>query len=62
MPLDQRRWIKLLEKHGWTLTRGGKHAVKLTKPGHRPIPLPHHSGGTYDKSLDAAIRRQAGLR
>lgn len=41
------------------MVRGGKHAVKMTKPGCRPIPLPYHGGRTYDKALDSAIRRQA---
>ena len=41
-PLNQRRGIRLLEQNGWTLTRGGKHAVKMEKPGHRPVTLRHH--------------------
>jgi predicted RNase H-like HicB family nuclease len=32
---------RLLEANGWTETAGGKHVVKMTKPGHRPITLPH---------------------
>lgn len=44
-------------------TRGGKHVVKMTKPGHRPITLPHDKGkGGYAPGLTAAILRQAGLR
>ncbi|MGH4001169.1 MAG: hypothetical protein ACRDTJ_27350 [Pseudonocardiaceae bacterium] len=31
---------RLLEQHGWTCERGGKHQIKMTKPGHRPITLP----------------------
>lgn len=38
--LSQRTARKLLEEHGWTQTIGGKHSVKMTKPGHRPITLP----------------------
>ncbi len=57
--MNQRQWRKRLEAEGWTMARGGKHAVKMTKPGHRPIPLPYHGGKTYGKALDAAIRRQA---
>jgi predicted RNA binding protein YcfA (HicA-like mRNA interferase family) len=61
MPRNQREWIKALEDEGWTRERGGKHVVKMTKAGQRPITLPHHRGATYSKGLDAAIRKQAGL-
>ena len=61
MPRNQREWIKALEDEGWTRERGGKHVVKMTKAGQRPITLPHHRGATYGKGLDAAIRKQAGL-
>lgn len=60
MPLNQKQWIKLLQENGWTMTQGTKH-VKMTKPGERPITLPMHHRRAYGKSLDAAIRRQAGL-
>ena len=44
-------------------TVGGKHVVKMTKPGHRPITLPHDKGGGgYPIGLSMAILRQAGLR
>ena len=59
--LDQRSARRLLERHGWRMTRGGKHVVKMEKEGGRPITLPHHSGKSYGKGLTAAIRRQAGL-
>ena len=36
MVLNQKAARKLLEQHGWTMTRGGKHVVKMTKPGERP--------------------------
>lgn len=62
MPQNQRGWIRELQQHGWSKETGGHHVVKMTKPGHRPITLPRHKGQTYGKSLDAAIRRQAGLR
>ena len=61
MPRSQREWIKALEDEGWLRERGGKHQVKMVKPGKRPITLPQHKGRTYSKGLDAAIRRQAGL-
>jgi predicted RNA binding protein YcfA (HicA-like mRNA interferase family) len=50
-----------LEAHGWAATRGGKHVVKMEKPGHRPITLPKHRGGDYGRSLTSAILREAGL-
>jgi hypothetical protein len=28
------------------MTRGGKHVVKMTKPGERPITLPRHKTAT----------------
>jgi predicted RNA binding protein YcfA (HicA-like mRNA interferase family) len=61
MPSNQREWIKRLEAAGWVRERGGKHVVKMTKEGMRPITLPHHRGQTYGKGLDAAIKRQAAL-
>jgi predicted RNA binding protein YcfA (HicA-like mRNA interferase family) len=48
-PLSQKKAIKLLEDNGWTLARGGKHVVKMTKPGNRPITLPHHKAATTAK-------------
>ena len=59
--LNQRMARKLLERDGWTMTGGGKHAIKMEKPGHRPITLPHHRGADYGRGLSAAIRKQAGL-
>ena len=40
--LNQQSAKKLLEEHDWVETLGGKHVVKMTKAGHRPITLPHH--------------------
>ena len=60
---NQRSMKHLLEANGWTETLGGRHVVKMTKPGHRPITLPHDKGGGgYPPGLTAAILRQAGLR
>jgi predicted RNA binding protein YcfA (HicA-like mRNA interferase family) len=59
--LNQRSAQKLLEQHGWRRTTGGKHVVKMVKPGHRPITLPHHQGEDYGRGLTAAILTQAGL-
>src|SRR5579871_5677793 len=52
----------LLEGHGWKRTLGGKHNVKMEKPGWRPITLPMHNRRDYSRSLKNAILRQAGLR
>jgi predicted RNA binding protein YcfA (HicA-like mRNA interferase family) len=60
--LNQREAKQLLKANGWTEERGGKHDVKMTKPGHRPITLPMHGGHDYSRDLTAAILRQAGLR
>lgn len=61
MPMNQKQWIRELAAHGWSVSKGGKHVVKMTKAGERPITLPMHKGATYGAGLDAAIRRQAGL-
>jgi predicted RNA binding protein YcfA (HicA-like mRNA interferase family) len=60
VPRNQREWIKALQDEGWVRERGGKHQVKMVKPGKRPM-LPQNRGRTYSKGLDAAIRKQAGL-
>lgn len=49
--LDQRSAIRLLEEHGWTRTVGGKHQVKMVKPGCHPITLPATRRGDYSKGL-----------
>lgn len=51
---------KLLEEQGWEAGRGGKHQVKMTKPGMRPITLPQHAKD-YPVGLTRAILKQAGL-
>jgi predicted RNase H-like HicB family nuclease/predicted RNA binding protein YcfA (HicA-like mRNA interferase family) len=47
--LNQRKAIKLLREDGWTQVRGGKHQVKMTKPGRRPITLPRHKAATTNR-------------
>ncbi|MGI9113244.1 MAG: type II toxin-antitoxin system HicA family toxin [Gaiellaceae bacterium] len=59
--LNQAAARKLMEADGWVVARGGKHVVKMTKPGMRPVTLPFHGGQAYGKALSAAIRKQAGL-
>jgi len=58
---NQRSLKALLEADDWTGTLGGKHDVKMTKPGERPITLPNHGGEDYSRDLTARILRQAGL-
>lgn len=61
MPMNQKQWRKVLERRDWFCETGGKHVVKMTKDGHRPITLPMHKGRTYPVGLHDAIRKQAGL-
>jgi len=56
--LNQKSAKKLAEKNGWAETQGGKHNIKMEKPGYRPVTLPHHQGTDYSKGLAAAIRKQ----
>jgi predicted RNA binding protein YcfA (HicA-like mRNA interferase family) len=60
--LNQKKAIKLLKENGWTQARGGKHQVKMTKAGCRPITLPQHKGRDYQPGLASAILKQAGLQ
>ncbi|MDQ2630728.1 MAG: type II toxin-antitoxin system HicA family toxin [Actinomycetota bacterium] len=60
--LNQKSAIRLLEDNGWDRATGGKHQVKMTKEGRRPITLPAHRGGDYSRGLTAAILKPAGLR
>ena len=60
--LSQKKAIKLLTKNGWRRTGGGKHQVKMTKPGRRPITLPQHKNRDYPPGLASAILKQAGLQ
>lgn len=59
--LSQTSAIRLLKANGWTVDTGGKHQVKMTKDGERPITLPMHKGRDYAPGLRVAILRQAGL-
>jgi predicted RNA binding protein YcfA (HicA-like mRNA interferase family) len=59
--LNQKKAVKLLAAKGWTQTVGGKHSVKMTKPGRRPITLPRHRGRDYSRGLSEAILKQAGI-
>lgn len=59
--LNQKSAIKLMERHGWTNTCGGKHNVKMAKDGSRPVTLPKHKGADYSLDLTRAICKQAGI-
>ena len=59
--LSQKSAAKLLTEHGWEEKGGGKHSVKMTKPGERPVTLPKHKGQDYSPGLTRAILRQAGI-
>lgn len=59
--LGQGSMRRLLELQGWVAEVGGKHVVKMTKGGERPITLPHHDGNDYGKGLRGRILKQAGL-
>lgn len=59
--LCQKSATALLTRFGWTVTIGGKHNVKMDKPGHRPVTLPKHKGQDYSIGLTRAILKQAGI-
>ncbi len=59
--VNQSVLIRVLEAFGWTNEVGGKHVVKMTKPGRRPITLPMHQGKDYGPKLRSAILGQAEL-
>lgn len=60
--LNQKTAERLLKQLGWTREFGGKHGVKMTRAGCRPITLPHHRGEDYHAGLTNAILKQAGLK
>ena len=58
MPLTQSQWIQLLRRDGWRQEAGGKHQVKMTKQGRRPITLPDNHRRAYSKGFEAQLRRE----
>jgi predicted RNA binding protein YcfA (HicA-like mRNA interferase family) len=60
--LNQREAIKLLKANGWVQTIGGRHNVKMEKPGHRPVTLPQHQGRDYGTNLRSLIMKKAGIK
>ena len=61
MPQPQAYWIKLLRHHGWRQQAGGRHQVKMTMQGRRPVTLPHNHGRAYSKGFEAQLRRETRL-
>ncbi|MEJ7798369.1 MAG: type II toxin-antitoxin system HicA family toxin [Solirubrobacteraceae bacterium] len=61
MPQTQKEWIRVLQDSGWTRDRGGKHQVKMTKPGERPDHAAREQAPRLQQGFEAALRRQAGL-
>ena len=59
--MTQTQWIKLLRTDGWRQEAGGKHQVKMTKSGRRPITLPDNHRRAYSKGFEAQLRREARL-
>lgn len=57
----QQALIKVLKEHGWEQTIGGKHQVKMTREGHRPVTIPEFKGETLPVGLSQAILKQAGI-
>ena len=58
MPMTQRQWISLLRSDGWRQEAGGKHQVKMTKQGRRPVTLPDNHRRAYAKGFEAQLRRE----
>jgi predicted RNA binding protein YcfA (HicA-like mRNA interferase family) len=58
---SQKALVRELSKHGWTKTAGGKHQVKMVKPGERPITIPEFRGETLPIGLSRSILKQAGV-
>lgn len=55
------QWIKVMREQGWRQETGGKHQVKMTMQGRRPVTLPDNHRRPYPKGLDAQIRRETRI-
>ena len=58
MPKTQVQWIKLMQRDGWRQEAGGKHQVKMTRSGRRPVTLPDNHRRAYSKGFEAQLRRE----
>lgn len=61
LPKTQVQWIKVLRSHGWRQEAGGKHQVKMTMSGRRPVTLPDNHRRAYSKGFEAQLRRETRL-
>jgi predicted RNA binding protein YcfA (HicA-like mRNA interferase family) len=52
---------RLLEKEGWKLKQGKRHA-KYVKPGFPPVPVGRHLSKEVPSGTLDAIRKEAGLK
>lgn len=57
----QKALIKMLKKHGWEHSVGGRHQVKMVREGQRPVTIPEFKGETLPVGLSQAILKQAGI-
>ena len=57
----QKALAKVLKERGWEQSVGGKHQVKMTREGHRPVTIPEFKGETLPVGLSQAILKQAGI-
>jgi hypothetical protein len=61
LPKTQAQWITLMRSNGWTQEAGGKHQVKMTMSGRRPVTLPDNHRRAYSKGFEAQLRREIRL-
>jgi hypothetical protein len=61
VPKTQVQWIKLMTSNGWRQEAGGKHQVKMTMSGRRPVTLPDNHRRAYSKGFEAQLRRETRL-
>jgi predicted RNA binding protein YcfA (HicA-like mRNA interferase family) len=57
----QKALVKKLQDHGWTLSSGGKHQVKMVREGCRPITIPVFKNQTLPVGLSTSILKQAEI-
>jgi predicted RNA binding protein YcfA (HicA-like mRNA interferase family) len=57
----QKQLTKILKEQGWEQAIGGKHQVKMTREGQRPVTIPEFKGETLPVGLSQAILKQAGI-
>ena len=58
MPKTQVQWSKFMRSKGWRQEAGGKHQVKMTMSGRRPVTLPDNHRRAYSKGFEAQLRRE----